>query len=77
MFNRIGAVASLDTHERIATYAASERIKEGIYSELAPHALTVCSIDNIDIMQRHAIVSCTQGKRSWHMALQCSVCSHY
>lgn len=70
--NRIGAVSSLDTHDRVATYAVSERIAQGIHSELQPQTLTVTSIDNIDILQRHAMVSSTESKRSWHgTSVQC------
>jgi len=66
IFNRIGAVASLDTHDRIATCAVTDRIAKGIRFELEPQTLTVVSIDNIDILQRHAMVSSTESKRSWH-----------
>lgn len=72
ILNRIGAVSSLDTHDRVATYAVSERIAQGICSELQPQTLTVTSIDNIDILQHHAMVSSTESKRSWHGAsVQC------
>ena len=72
IFNRIGAVASLDTHDRIAMYAVTERITKGIYSELVPRTLTISSIDNIDILQRHGMVSAVQSKRSWHgTSVQC------
>ena len=72
LLNRIGAVASLDTHDRIATCAVKDRISKEIQSELAPRTLTISSIDNIDIMQRHAMVSTAQSKRSWHgTSVQC------
>ena len=62
----------MDTHDRIATCAVKDRISKGIQSELAPHTLTISSIDNIDIMQRHAMVSTAQSKRSWHgTSVQC------
>ena len=43
MFNRLGIVVSLDTHDRIATAVVTRRINKGIHSELTPHALTVVS----------------------------------
>ena len=72
IFNGIGAVASLDTHDLIATYAVKERITKGIHSELVPSTLTISSIDNMDILQHHTIVSTVQSKRSWHgTSVQC------
>ena len=66
IFNRIGAVASLDTHDRVATCAVRDRIAKGVGFELVPNTFTAVSIDNIDILQRHAMVSSTDTKRSWH-----------
>ena len=66
LFNRIGAVSSLDTHDRVATCAVEDRIARGISCELEPRTLTVVSMDNIDILQRHAMVSSAESKRSWH-----------
>ena len=66
IFNGIGAVASLDTHDCIATCAVTEQIAKGICFELEPRSLTVVSIDNIDILQRHAMVSSTESKSRWH-----------
>ena len=59
IFNRVGAVASLDTHNCVATYAVANRIANGIHSELAPQ-LTVVSIN---ILQHHAVVCSTDSKR--------------
>ena len=66
IFNRIGAVASMDTHDRVATYAVKDRMSKDIQFELDHNIFTITSVDNIDILQRHAMVSCTQSKRSWH-----------
>ena len=64
--------ASLDTHNRVATCAVARRIANGIRAELTPQTFTVVSIDNIDILQRHAMVSSTESKRSWHgTSVQC------
>ena len=71
MLNRIGAIASLDTHDRMATLVVTQRINKGIHNELVSNTLTI-SIDNIDILQRHAMVSSAQTKRSWHgTSVQC------
>ena len=72
MFNRLGIVVSLDTHDRIATAVVTRRINKGIHSELTPHTLTVVSIDNIDILQHHAMVSMLNHREAG-MALQCNV----
>ena len=65
-------MASLDTHHRVATCAVARRMSNGICAELTPHTFTVVSIDNIDILQRHAMVSTTESKRSWHgTSVQC------
>ena len=69
ILNWVGAVACLDTQNRVATYVVANRIANGIHSELAPQTLTVVYID---ILQRHAMVSSTDSKRSWHgTSVQC------
>ena len=52
----------MDTHDCIATYA----VVKGIQFELHHNIFTITSVDNIDVLQRHSMVSCTQSKRSWH-----------
>lgn len=70
--NRVGAVASIDTASRLATSVVSARISRGVKRELVPNTLTVVSIDNIDILQVHAMVSSTDATRSWHgVSTQC------
>ena len=72
ILNRVGAAVSLDTYEHLATLVATQRIQLGIHSELVNDTLTNASIDNIDILQRHAMVSSSQSKRSWHgTSVQC------
>ena len=72
IFNRIGAVASIDTNSRLATRIVQERLMHGIKPQLQPHMLSIISIDNIDILQPHALVSCTDKTRSWHgTSVQC------
>lgn len=72
ILNRLGIAISLDTYNRISTDIATERIRRGILSELVPSTLTVVSIDNIDILQRHAAVATSVKNRSWHgTTVQC------
>ena len=67
IFNRIGAVASLDTHDCVATCAVTDRIAKGIRFELEPRSLTVVSIDSIDILQRHGVQYRVQKKLAWNL----------
>ena len=62
LLNRVGAISSIDTHHRLATQVVEERIATGVL----PHIELRASIDNIDILQPHAFVSCTDATRSWH-----------
>ena len=72
IMNRVGAVASIDTANRLATSVVSTRISQGIQRKLKPNTLSVVSIDNIDVLQVHAIVSSTDAPRSWHgVSTQC------
>ena len=73
ILNRVGAVASLDTSNRLATFVVQQRITRGIVHELQPNTLTIVSVDNIDILQTHATVSCLDATRSWHgTSVQCT-----
>ena len=54
----VGAVASLDTSNCLATFVVQQRI---IVPELQPNTLTIVSVDNIDILQTHAMVSACWG----------------
>ena len=72
ILNRIGVASSIDTSQRLATNVVRSRIIRGILPELNEHALSIVSIDNIDILQTHAFVSSTDGSRSWHgTSVQC------
>ena len=44
MLNRIGAIASLDTHDRMATLVVTQRINKGIHNELVSNTLTITLI---------------------------------
>ena len=66
MLNRLGAVASLDTCHRLTTQVVLTRITTGIKPYLIPTTLSIVSVDNIDILQPHAVVSALDATRSWH-----------
>jgi len=65
ILNRLGATASVDTVNRLATHVVHTRLSEGITSELQPLKLSIVSVDNIDIMQFHGFVSSQDATRSW------------
>ena len=72
ILNRIGVAASIDTSQQLATSVVSYRIDRGILPELNMQALSIVSIDNIDILQTHAFVSSTDSSRSRHgTSVQC------
>ena len=72
ILNRVGAVSSLDTNSRLATMVVQQRLKRGIEPELEPNKFTVISVDNIDILQSHAMVSSLDATCSWHgTSIQC------
>ena len=64
--NRLGAVASTDTHHRYVQYQVQKRISEGLTHSLDKRQFTVVSIDNIDFLQSSAFVYCGDQSRSWH-----------
>ena len=73
MFNRLGAVASLNTCSRLSSVVVHKRLVEGVGRELFSNTLAIASVDNIDILQPHAMVSCTDATRSWHgTSVQCT-----
>ena len=72
IMNRVGAVASIDTASRLATSVVSTRISRGVKRERIPNTLSVVSIDNIDVLQVHAMVCSTDATLSWHgVSTQC------
>ena len=50
ILNRIGAAASLDTNQRLATQVVQSRRVRGILPEIEKRALSIVSVDNIDIL---------------------------
>ena len=72
ILNRLGAVASVETVNRLATHVVQKRISTGIQPELQPQMFTAVSVDNIDILQPYSFVSATDLTRSWHgTSVQC------
>ena len=72
ILNRVGAVACLDTCNRLATEAVQQRVRVGIRMSLKPGLFSVASIDNIDILQIHQMVLALDKTRSWHgTSVQC------
>lgn len=72
MLNRLGAVASLDTANHLATQIVQRRLTMGVKFDLEPNMFTAISIDNIDILQPFSFVSSLDATRSWHgTSVQC------
>ena len=72
ILNRIGAAASIETVNRLATHVVQKRLSDGVQSELEPQKFATVSIDNIDILQPYGFVSCLDATRSWRGAsVQC------
>ena len=66
MLNRFGAVASVETHRRFVQFQIQKQQKEGLLYDLDLAKFTVVTVDNIDFLQRHAMVYCGDQSRSWH-----------
>ena len=65
ILNRLGAIASEDTHSRLVTYVAEKR-EEELLQELTPNAFCVASTDNVDIVPTYASVYAGKSTNSWH-----------
>ena len=66
IMNKLGAVACNETRCRLSTKIVQQRFLEGVKKSLVLRMLTVVSMDNIDILQPHAVVSTLDATRSWH-----------
>ena len=67
--NRVGAVSSIETVNRIAVKVVENRMKKGIKAQLVEGKVT---IDNVDVLQPYAFVCTLDDTRSWHGAsVQC------
>lgn len=64
--NKFGAVASIDTHRRYVQYQVQKQMEVGLLNDLDRQKFTVVTVDNIDFLQRHAMVYCGDQGRSWH-----------
>ena len=62
VFNKLGIVASLDTSSRLGTHVVEKRIVEGIRPSLQ---FGIATIDNVDILQSHAVVSSLDATRNF------------
>ena len=73
LLNRLGAAACIDTVNRLATHFVEKRLSKGVLSDLVPQRFATVSVDNIDILQPFAFVSCQDLSRSWHgTSVQCT-----
>lgn len=66
ILNRLGAVASVETLNRLSTHVVQTQLSEGLIADLEPQEFAAVSIDNIDILQPYGFVSCLDATRSWH-----------
>ena len=66
ILNRLGAVASVDTHRRYVQFQVAQKMSAGLLQNLDLSLFTVTSVDNIDFLQRHSFVYSGDQGRSWH-----------
>ena len=71
MLNRLGAVASEDTHGRLVTFVSAQReMKQK--EELNSSAFKVASVDNIDVLSHFAKAYAGRPSNIWHgTSIQC------
>ena len=66
ILNRLGAAASIDTVNCLATHVVQIHLSEGIKPDLEPNKLAIVSVDNIDVLQPYGFVSCQDAIECWH-----------
>ena len=67
IFNRLGVVASKDTHDRYVEYVVTQ-YQEGNHLRILQEGMfTIASVDNLDFLQSHAAVYCGDQHRSTHV----------
>ena len=57
LLNRHGASAALETAKRLSTCIIHQKICRGVVPELDISALTMVTVDNINILETYALVS--------------------
>ena len=66
ILNTLGCTTSYDTHSTFVRKQVEVLEEKSVSDELSPHAFTVCSVDNFDLLQSHATVYCGDLGRSYH-----------
>ena len=66
IFNRLGVVCSVDSHDRFVTEEAEKERQLCMWDHLDHYTFTVASTDNLDILQSHAAVYCENQSRSFY-----------
>lgn len=66
VLNRLGVSVAADTHDRLVTYVAEKHQRSSVWNDLSCETFTVATIDNIDFLQSHAAVYCSDKSRSYH-----------
>ena len=67
ILNRLGVVASKDTHARYIEHVVT-RYQEGSHiRQLRPHGFTIASLDNLDFQASYVAVYCGDQHRSTHV----------
>ena len=70
--NRIGAVVSVDTVNRIAVKVVKNKMEKGVGGYLVEGKVTIASIDNVDVLEPYAFACALDDTRSWHgTSVQC------
>ena len=67
IFNRLGVVASKDTHDRYVEYVVTQYQEGNHLRHLQQGMFTIASVDNLDFLQSHAAVYCGDQHRSTHI----------
>ena len=68
----VGAVASIDTHQRLATQVVQEKMAQGVLPHINEGAQSIVSVDNIDILQH---LSHVQMQPKVGMGRLCNACN--